>query len=241
MFNCCEQFCLYISIQWKEQTCVLCARCLSSEQFLNHTTVFLSFSVRLSKVYGSLKCLQLNLSNKMLNLWAMLVSDRSPELCQFCDERTGNFKENTWDKLLYLNNIYLNVQNQTNCEFNLHLPPPLHPGWSGSSGARSSPWCLPQRAASHEDCSSSGTSWSDTSGICKTWNKKYVRFIFRTGALSCDQLRGSNSMHWGMKTWSKNLIGTLLKQMCMHAGLTPVVLFKKDWLVNILETFLAES
>lgn len=62
-------------------------------------------------------------------------------------------------------NVYLNVQNWMNCKLNLHPPPPLHPGWSGSSGVHSSPWCSPQHAASHEDCSSSGISWSDTSGI----------------------------------------------------------------------------
>lgn len=52
--------------------------------------------------------------------------------------------------------------------FNLRPPPPLHPGWSGSSEAHSSPWCWPPHAASHGGCSSSDTSWSDTSGICTT-------------------------------------------------------------------------
>lgn len=41
------------------------------------------------------------------------------------------------------------------------------PGWSGSNAARTSPCQTPPPWASHAGCSSSGTSWWDTSGTCK--------------------------------------------------------------------------
>lgn len=47
--------------------------------------------------------------------------------------------------------------------------PPTHrpPGWSGSNAAHMSPCQTPPPWASHAGCSSSGTSWWDTSGTCE--------------------------------------------------------------------------
>ena len=45
---------------------------------------------------------------------------------------------------------------------------PRRPDWSGSSAARTSPCPTPPPWASHEGCSSSGTSWSGTSD---TWRE----------------------------------------------------------------------
>lgn len=59
--------------------------------------------------------------------------------------------------------------------FNLRPLPPPRPDWSGSSVARSSPWCWPQHATSLAGCFSSGTSWSDISGTCET-----IRLAFNT-------------------------------------------------------------
>lgn len=57
-------------------------------------------------------------------------------------------------------------------EFNPHPLPPPHPGWSGSSAVRSSPLCLPQRAANLSGCSFSGTFWWDIWGTFGTKEKK---------------------------------------------------------------------
>lgn len=97
-----------------------------------------------------------------------------------------------WNLYFFFNNVWKQDLKQKRQEFFFSIVhvysasflcflftrlPPTHrpPGWSGSNAAHMSPCQTPPPWASHAGCSSSGTSWWDTSGTCERSGRLNLR------------------------------------------------------------------
>lgn len=113
---------------------------------------------------------------KLLNYFHLFTPSLDANLFQFRDTRHGRLEPQSFCTQL-ANSGHCCVQSTNgrspyvrglDCGWSsirLHQTLRL-PGWSGSSAAHKSPYQTLPLSANHEGCSSSGTSWLDTSDIC---------------------------------------------------------------------------